>query len=374
MWLATLRKFDIVARTIFSFYVTGREFMARPSDSIALVRAKDFGDLPDRLTRLAGERILFNIFEKEGVPLAVSALPRMPVPLRAMMGLFSRSAAALDNRTLGVEVGEQMTHRGYGLWIEYASAAATLGEALARAVDASWAQQLGSRMELVVEGGHSIIRFATPALGVSKTQYDDHLLPSMLSFVRLYLGDGWRPDWAEVDYRRDPGAGLVEDRLRIPLRFARPGTGLALRTGDLSRRRIFELGEGVRIVTLRDVLADVVLANAPEPARALSAAVALRLLNGQSDIDGAARLIGLGVQGLQRRLRQKGYTYREIVDAARRARAIRLLLETRLSVLAIGLSLGYETHASFTRAFVRWTGSTPSAFRRGDAPRPPASS
>ena len=122
----------------------------------------------------------------------------------------------------------------------------------------------------------------------------------------------------------------------------------------------------MRIVTLRDVLADVILADAPEPARALSAVVALRLLDGRSDIEGAAYLVGLGVQGLQRRLRQKGYSYREIVDEARRARAIRLLLETRMTVLAIALSLGYETHASFTRAFVRWMGCTPSEYRKGN--------
>lgn len=340
--------------------------MAGTSSSIALVRAKDFGDLPERLARLAGEGVLLGIFEREGLPLAVSATPSAPMPLRAMMGLFARSALALDNRTLGIDVGERMTHKGYGLWIEHSAAAATLGEALERAVTTSWSQQVGSRMELIPDGDHSIVRFATPSLGVSKMQYSDHLLPSMLSFIRLYLGGEWRPDWAEVEYERDSGAALVEERLQIPLRFARQGSGIAIKTKDLTRSRIFEAPEGGRIVTLRDVLADVVLANAPEPARALSAAVALRLLDGQSDIEGAARLIGLGVQGLQRRLRQKGYTYREIVDEARRARAIRLLVETRMTVLAIGLSLGYETHASFTRAFARWTGRTPSEYRRAN--------
>jgi len=124
-------------------------------------------------------------------------------------------------------------------------------------------------------------------------------------------------------------------------------------------------------VTLRDVLADVILANAPEPARSISAVVALRLLDGRSDIDGVAQVLGLGVQGLQRRLREKGFTYREIVDAARHARAVRLLVETRLSVFEIALSLGYETHAAFTRAFTRWEGCAPSEYRRRPGGRQP---
>lgn len=101
----------------------------------------------------------------------------------------------------------------------------------------------------------------------------------------------------------------------------------------------------------------------PDRRRALSAVVALRLLDGRSDIEGAAQAIGLSVQGLQRRLRQKGYTYREILELARRVRATSLLLETQLPIVEIALSLGYEDHANFTRAFVRWEGCSPSEFR-----------
>ena len=186
----------------------------------------------------------------------------------------------------------------------------------------------------------------------------------MLTFVRLYLGARWRPDRAEVEYARDPQASQVEDRLQVDLRCGRPGLGLALKPSELSRQRINRTTGRTQIVTLRDVLADVILSDAPEPARALSAVVALRLLDGQSDIDGAAHLVGLGVQGLQRRLREKGFTYREIVEEARRARAVRLLVETQMSILAISLSLGYDTHGSFTRAFVRWMGCTPSEYRQ----------
>lgn len=339
--------------------------------STALVRAKGFGDLPELVEQRAGERVLLDVFEKEGLPVALRDAPGTPMPLGAMMGLFDRAAASLEDRTFGLTVGERMTYRGYGRWVEYGTGAATLGEAVARLVATSWAHMSGARLALVEKGDVSLLRFSTPPLGVSKLHHCDHLLPPMLTFIRLYLGPKWLPEWAEVEYARDPKAGQVEDWLQVPLLCGRPGSGLALKTADLGRPRPLNVPAGGPVVTLRDVLADVILADAPEPARALSAVVALRLLDGQSDIEGAACLVGLSVQGLQRRLRQKGYTYREILDAARRARAVRLLLETSMSVLAVGLSLGYETHASFTRAFLRWVGCTPSEFRqaRGTAAR-----
>lgn len=334
------------------------------SGSAVLVRASGLGGLPDLVERQAGERVLADIFARERLPVALRDAPDTPIPLRSMMGLFARGAAALDTRTFGLDVGEGMTHRGYGLWAEHAAAAATLGEALQRLVATSWAHQSGARLELVRNGSHRVFRFATPTFDVSKMQHCDHLLPPILTFIRLFLGRQWTPDWAEVEYVRDPEAWLVEERLQFELRCGQQGSGLAVKASELGRRRGVQLGGATRIVTLRDVLADVTLADAPDPARALSAVVALRLLDGHSDIEGAAYLVGLSVQGLQRRLRLIGYTYREIVDEARRARAIRLLLETQMTVLAIALSLGYETHASFTRAFARWMGCSPSEYRK----------
>lgn len=338
--------------------------MVSPSPAMAFVRASGFGSLPVLVEREAGESALAHLFEREGLSVSLREAPDMPMPLRSMMSLFERGARILDNRTLGLDVGEDMTHRGYGLWSEHAIGASTLGEAIGRLVNTRWAHMSGARLELVSEGEHSVLRFVSPTFDVGKAQHCDHLLPPMLSFVRLYLGRQWRPDWAEVDYVRDAGARQVEDRLQLDLRCGRPGSGLALRTQDLGRRRSAPAFESGRTVTLRDVLAEFVLTGTPEPARAVSAVVALRLLDGRSDIEGAAKLIGLSVQGLQRRLRERGYVYREIVEQARCARSLRLLLETRMSILAIALALGYETHASFTRAFARWMGCNPSEYRR----------
>ncbi|MFG1201757.1 AraC family transcriptional regulator ligand-binding domain-containing protein [Xanthobacter aminoxidans] len=341
----------------------------RYSGTTPLVRAKGFGNLPERVERAAGERILFDIFRKEGLPIALRETPDMPMPLHAMVGLFARGESALDCRTFGLDIGEEMTHRAFGLWLEYSAAAPTLGEGIERAIATSWAHQSGARLELVREGDHSLLRYVTPSFEANKRAYADHLLPPMLTFVRLYLGRQWRPDWVEVEYARAPDARQIEDRLQVGLRCKRPATGLVIPTEALTRNRTVVTQKAARVVTLRDVQADVILADAPEPARALSAVVALRLLDGQSDIEGAANLVGLGVQGLQRRLREKGFTYREIVEEARRARAIRLLVETEHSVLTISLSLGYDSHSSFTRAFIRWMGCTPSEYRRANSIR-----
>ena len=99
--------------------------------------------------------------------------------------------------------------------------------------------------------------------------------------------------------------------------------------------------------------------------------MAYRLLEGETDIDGAAALCGIGVQSLQRRLRRAGLSYREVLARARRRRAEVLLRDTAMPIAEIAYALGYEDHANFTHAFKRWTGRAPSAFRASTGPGHP---
>lgn len=332
--------------------------------AVALTRAAGMGALPEMLEARLGESALLRTIEGEGLPIAILGALHTPIPVHAMMRIFARAGRLLGDRTFGLEVGQQMTHRGFGLWVEHNIQAATLGEALRRNVATVWSHQTHCQLGLIHLEDHVLWQYRPPALSAINAQHSDHIVPTMLDFVRCYLGRDWRPDWIEMNYRRDPGAAQVEEWLEVPVHYGCDGLGVAIRRRDLAHRREVSLSDFNRVVTLREIVADVVLKQAPEPARSLSAVVALRLLDGQSDIEGTARLAGMSVQGLQRRLREKGFTYREIVDSARLNRAIRLLGETDFAIVDVALSLGYEDHASFTRAFRRWTGASPTEFRQ----------
>jgi AraC-like DNA-binding protein len=52
-----------------------------------------------------------------------------------------------------------------------------------------------------------------------------------------------------------------------------------------------------------------------------------------------------------------------VLDEERHARALVLLRSSGLSVKDVAQRLGYSDVANFMRAFKRWTGQTPGAFR-----------
>lgn len=337
--------------------------MVKKSGLVPLARARGFGPLPSFLEERAGEAALLKVFRSARLPLALETELDMPIPLRAMVNLFERSQRELGTRTLGLEIGERMTHLGYGNWMRFSLQAPSLRDSIVRLCATSWAHQRGFVFGFARAGPVWVWR-ATPLFNEGKqAQYIDHLIPPMMTFVQHYLGRSWRPVWVEVNYPRDPGASEVEDRIQAPMRFDGKGVALAILPEDTLRAAPMLPDVRWNNVELRDLLSETALREAPESVRSVSAVVALRLLDGESDLDGAAQLAGLSLQGLQRRLRQDGYTYREVLDAARRERAMSLLLKTRLSVSEIAVALGYEEHSNFTRAFNRWTGMSPARFR-----------
>jgi AraC-like DNA-binding protein len=88
-----------------------------------------------------------------------------------------------------------------------------------------------------------------------------------------------------------------------------------------------------------------------------------RLHEGTPTTGVLAKRLGVSVRTLHRRLGDEGTTATEIIETIREARARTLLADASMSIGQVAYALGYTEHAAFTRAFKRWTGSTPEAFR-----------
>jgi len=81
-------------------------------------------------------------------------------------------------------------------------------------------------------------------------------------------------------------------------------------------------------------------------------------------LDAAARRLHLSPRTLHRRLEEEGSSFRSIKDALRRDLALSRLAKTRHSLARIAADLGYADPSAFYRAFVGWTGESPSRYRR----------
>ncbi|MCL6415742.1 AraC family transcriptional regulator [Aestuariirhabdus sp. Z084] len=84
------------------------------------------------------------------------------------------------------------------------------------------------------------------------------------------------------------------------------------------------------------------------------------------DFEQIADSLHLTPQTLRRRLRDEGTSYQEIKDNLRRDAAIYHLERNQLSINEIATEIGFSEPSTFHRAFKKWTGVTPGAYRNNE--------
>ena len=98
------------------------------------------------------------------------------------------------------------------------------------------------------------------------------------------------------------------------------------------------------------------------PARCKSSLLE-EITSGEVSEEYIARRLHMSRRTLQRKLAESNTTYQKLVDDTRRDLALRYMEDPRNSITDVTFLLGFSGQSAFTRAFNRWTGMSPTAYR-----------
>ena len=107
---------------------------------------------------------------------------------------------------------------------------------------------------------------------------------------------------------------------------------------------------------------------APTSRSRFAACCARHCVTGHSRAAQVAALFSMHSRTLSRRLDAFGVNFQALVDEGRFEIARQMLGDSAMDVRQIALLLGYADPSAFTRAFRRWSGSTPGRWRASAAP------
>ncbi|MFO0610864.1 MAG: AraC family transcriptional regulator ligand-binding domain-containing protein [Polyangiales bacterium] len=286
--------------------------------------------------------------------------PSRRLTVRELAALVERARALTGEPALGVHFGLRMQATSHGYLGFAAMAASTLGEAIALA--ARFAPTVTTAFSL------RLTRGATEASLALEEEAD--LGPARDAVVLALVVGLWRMGCALTGRELD---GRAELALPEPAYVARlRGSLPAARFGAVTHRLVFDAATLDLPLTTADPAA---LALAQEQCERAAEALATKALararalvpkagGGFRTREEVARRLGLSVRTLERRLAEGGASYRALLEGARRERAEAMLRAGSQPVEAIAEALGYSDAANFTRAFRRWTGATPAAWRK----------
>lgn len=105
-------------------------------------------------------------------------------------------------------------------------------------------------------------------------------------------------------------------------------------------------------------------AKEPKELKALRNAAAENARAGLFSAVSVAAAANMSVRTAQRIAAENGTTVQGLIDKIREHSAMELLRDNRNDIGSIAFLLGYSDERAFRRAFQRWTGQTPSDFRK----------
>jgi AraC-like DNA-binding protein len=118
--------------------------------------------------------------------------------------------------------------------------------------------------------------------------------------------------------------------------------------------------------------ADSLLAAVPKPTGFVGLAhnaIVHELSAGRVSVAKGAAHLGMSARTFQRRLRSHNLSHRQLLDETRFDLASAYLSDPKTSITEISIMLEFADVSAFTRAFKRWSGMTPSEFRRRQSGR-----
>lgn len=212
---------------------------------------------------------------------------------------------------------------------------------------------------------------APPALS---WPFTEAVFATVFKFSRLLLGGQGLVGRITLRHPRHSRAEAVEAHFGVPIEWGSPVDALWFDRGLLDQplRGAFPTLHEQAAQRLARKVAERGVPPEAAPDGDASGALVARIERAFSD---KPRLMGLGLEALadelglhartlQRRLKEQGDTHSSIQARVRYRLAQAWLQDPRLSIEDISDRLGFSDRRSFTQAFTRWSGVTPSRYRQ----------
>lgn len=293
------------------------------------------------------------IFKRAGISPSALLNANGWVPREVCFRLGNEMYAATGERFPGAAVGRMFRLTDLGPWGVAVAAARTLRQACETAVNGIGLVHQGTELRLQSSGRFATLSFAFQ--GRSRVDPQQHVLGALAVLRSIGLLAGI-PEAVGTQFTQpyERAGDRLEETFGPSLRFGHATNGIVI-DRDVLDFPITPIGPG------RDG------ADPVETAAGLGGFVKEILPYGNVTLERIAGMLRMSTRTLQRRLRDFGFSFEEIVDDVRRSEAVRRVRAGDSSLIEIAFMLGYSDQAHFTRAFRRWTGMPPRDYGRSIA-------
>ena len=184
------------------------------------------------------------------------------------------------------------------------------------------------------------------------------------AFAAMHPDKAWPAPKAVSFSRKEPGYRAEYDRIfQMPIQFGSEMNAIMF-DEELLSVRVAPPNQYVSRLVKRQAEGLLQRLDSASSARGQVEKLLMPMLHtGEANIEVVARKLGVSRQTLFRKLKDEGVTFEKILDELRYRLALQCLQRESISVNETAYRVGFSDPAAFSRAFKRWTGSSPRAVK-----------
>jgi AraC-like DNA-binding protein len=304
-----------------------------------------------------------SMFRRFGLDPTLIHEPRTRYSYHSLCDAWVEAAAITQNEHLGLESARHYSPLDLNaLGVTFLSST-TLMEALQRWVRyesvldtnaTSSITESRDRVDLVSE----LVEIPTNAIRI----VEDVTASILINLCRLGLGMALDPVEVAFTYPEPKATGEHFAVFRCPLKFSQPVSRISFNIADV--RRPFTAANRELALSSDQILECMINdLNQSDIISQVKRAIIDGLPSGTPSEDKIAKSVFASSRTLQRRLSDENTNFRTLILEVRRELAEKYLEDKAMPLAEISYMLGFSDTSSFSRAFKKWTGNPPAAFR-----------
>lgn len=288
--------------------------------------------------------------------------PNNLISFKARGRLMAHCAERTSCQHFGLLVGQQAGLRTLGLAGLRSKYSSTVGSALKNLIRYLHLNVRGATTSLATESGLAILEYQiyqTESRG--NDQVGDGATAVMYNILRELCGDEWQPVEVRFAHRKPIDETPFRQFFHAPLCFDTNQYAVVFSTAWLNHRlpnfdvEVLEL--------LQSEISKLETRQGEDLSDRVRSVLRTVIVTGHSSAQEVAELFSMHRSTLSRHLNELGTSFQDLVSEVRFEIARQLLEDSRMEIIQIASLLGYSNASAFTRAFRRWTSTTPANWR-----------
>ncbi|MFQ4165858.1 MULTISPECIES: AraC-like transcriptional regulator QhpR [Nostocales] len=290
--------------------------------------------------------------------------PTKNVSLYQHTQLLEKLAVLSNDDFFGLHYGFTHHVSNFGILGYVLLNSATVGSALNSLVQYFGVWQQGTEVALTLDGNTAWLSYQVTDAGIPVRKQDaETAIAFAINSIRTLTRQHWYPKTVWLEHNSSKNTSEYKQLLNTPVLFNQSVNAIAMESELLKQKVPFADLSLLPILEsrLHQFFVEKEVDN--ELVTLVSQSIARSLPQGCPTIGDIALSLGLSSRTLQRYLRDRNTTYKQLVNKTRHQLSLMYLKELELSLTEIALLLGYSELSAFDRAFQRWTGLAPNKYR-----------